>query len=109
MRVLVTGSEGLIGGYLTRELLARGHEVAGLDNFSKHGITGYRIRPDYDFTEGDATDPQTLDLALDGCDHFIANAAMIGGLGYLHGVPLDLLAANERLTIAAAEAGVRAH
>ena len=37
-RVLVTGSEGLIGGYLTRELLARGYQVTGIDNFSKHGV-----------------------------------------------------------------------
>jgi len=35
MKVLVTGSAGFIAGYLVEELLAAGHEVVGLDNFSK--------------------------------------------------------------------------
>ena len=106
-RVLVTGSEGLIGGYLTRELLADGYQVTGIDNFSKHGIR--QTATDYRLVEADAADEVALDDALADCDHFIAGAAMIGGLGYLHGVPLDLLIDNERLTIAACQAAIRAH
>ena len=37
MKVLVTGSAGFIAGYLVQELLDRGHEVIGIDNFSKYG------------------------------------------------------------------------
>jgi UDP-glucuronate 4-epimerase len=33
MRLLVTGIAGFIGSHLTERLLARGHEVTGLDNF----------------------------------------------------------------------------
>ena len=33
MRLLVTGMAGFIGSHLTERLLARGHEVSGLDNF----------------------------------------------------------------------------
>ena len=33
--VLVTGSAGFIGGYVVKELLDRGHEVVGIDNYSK--------------------------------------------------------------------------
>jgi nucleoside-diphosphate-sugar epimerase len=107
-RVLVTGSEGLIGGYLTRGLLARGYDVTGIDNFSKHGTTGRQDLRGYELLEADAADETVLDEALADCDHFIAGAAMIGGLSYLHGVPLDLLIANERLTIAACESAIRA-
>src|SRR5215472_1369806 len=107
-RVLVTGSEGLIGGYLTEELLERGYDVVGLDNFSKHGLTGAREHRRYKLIEGDATDPDVMDEALSGCHHFVACAAMIGGLSYLHGVPFSLLMNNERLTYTAAEAAIRA-
>ena len=35
-KVLVTGGTGLIGAYAVRQLLAEGHEVVGLDNFSAY-------------------------------------------------------------------------
>lgn len=31
--VVVTGSQGFIGGYLVRELLEQGYKVIGIDNF----------------------------------------------------------------------------
>ncbi len=34
---------------------------------------------------------------LIGCDHFIAGAAMIGGISYFHTYAYDLLATNERI------------
>src|SRR5689334_2358835 len=56
--VLVTGSAGFIGGYVVEELLGRGHEVIGVDNFSKYGpiIKSYDDHPRYRFIEGDARD-----------------------------------------------------
>src|SRR5918999_5666574 len=81
-KVRVTGSAGFIGGYVVEELLRRGHEVVGLDNFSKYGpVThSYDDSPGYRFVEGDARDTALVtELAAD-CDHFIAGAAMIGGI-----------------------------
>ena len=46
---------------------------------------------------------------LAGCEHFIAAAAMVGGIGYFHAYPYDLLAANERITAAACDAAITAH
>ena len=37
---------------------------------------------------------------LADCDHFIAGAAMIGGISYFHTYAYDLLATNERIIAA---------
>ena len=109
MKVLVTGAAGFIGGDGGRELLARGHEVVGVDNFSKYGPVSRPAHPGYRFVEGDARDPVLLAGLLAGCDHFIAGAAMIGGIAYFHAYPYDLLAANERITAASCDAAIQAH
>ena len=44
VRVLVTGAAGFICGYLVEELLDAGHEVVGLDNFSKYGRVDEVVR-----------------------------------------------------------------
>jgi UDP-glucose 4-epimerase len=110
-KVLVTGSAGFIGGYVVEELLARGNQVVGLDNYSKYGpvTRSYDSHPDYHFVEGDARDVDLLDKLLVGCDHFIAGAALIGGISYFHAYAYDLLAANERIMAASCDAAIKAH
>ncbi|MGN9807238.1 NAD-dependent epimerase/dehydratase family protein [Micromonospora sp. L32] len=110
-KVLVTGSAGFIGGYLVEELLGRGHEVVGIDNFSKYGpVThSYDTHPRFRFVEGDARDVDLLTELLDGCDHLVAGAAMIGGISYFHAYAYDLLATNERIMAATCDAAIRAH
>lgn len=105
MRVLVTGAAGFLGRYITTELLGRGHEVTGVDNFSRHS------RPDdpgYRLVEADCRDTDTMRYLLTGQDHLIAAAAMVGGIAYFHKYPYDLLAANERISAAAADAAISA-
>jgi nucleoside-diphosphate-sugar epimerase len=110
-KVLVTGSAGFIGGYVVEELLSRGHEVVGLDNFSKYGPVShsYDSDPNYHFTEGDARDVGLVTKLLSDCDHFIAGAAMIGGISYFHAYAYDLLATNERIMAASCDAAIEAH
>jgi nucleoside-diphosphate-sugar epimerase len=109
-KVLVTGSAGFIGGYVVQDLLSRGHEVVGLDNYSKYGPVRrtYDDAEGYRFVEGDARDVGTLtDLMMD-CDHVIAGAALIGGISYFHAYAYDLLATNERIMAATSDAAIRA-
>jgi len=109
--VLVTGSSGFIGGYVVERLLGRGHQVVGLDNLSKYGLVSksYDEHPGYRFVEGDARDRGLVRELLKECDHFIAGAALIGGISYFHTYAYDLLATNERITAAACDAAIEAH
>lgn len=111
MRILVTGASGFIAGYLIAELLDAGYDVIGLDNFSKYGHVrkSYDSNPRYGFVQGDAKDPELLKSALENCDHFVAGAAMIGGISYFHSFAYDLLAENERITAASFDAAIHAH
>lgn len=110
-RVLVTGSAGFIGGYLVEELLDRGHEVVGLDNFSKYGPVerAYDIHPSFQGNVGDASDTDLVYALLDGCDYLVAGAAKIGGISYFHAYAYDLLAENERIAAASMDAAIRRH
>lgn len=111
MKALVTGAAGFIGGYVVPELLAAGYEVIGLDNFSKYGRTqkSYDSDPQYRLVLGDAKDVELLRELLSDCDHFVAGAAMIGGISYFHEFAYDLLAENERITAAAFDAAIGGH
>lgn len=108
---MVTGSAGFIGGYVVEELLRGGHEVVGVDNFSKYGPVAhtYDDDPHYTFVEGDASDTELISKHLMECDHFIAGAAMIGGISYFHAYAYDLLATNERIMAASCDAAIKAH
>ena len=111
MRVLVTGAAGFICGYLVEELLACGHEVVGVDNFSKYGrvAKSYDHHPRYRLVEGDAKDVDLLtELAAD-VDQVVAAAAMIGGISYFHEFAFDLLAENERILASTFEAAIASH
>lgn len=109
-RVLVSGSAGFIGGYVVEELLARGYAVVGVDNYSKYGkvVKSYDGHPAYDFHEGDARDVQLMSRLLVDCDHFIAGAALIGGISYFHAYAYDLLASNERIMASQCDAAIAA-
>ena len=111
MKILVSGAAGFIAGYLIEELLNSGYTVVGLDNFSKYGVLekSYDKHPQYTFIEGDAKDDSLLKSILGDCDHFVAGAAMIGGISYFHEYAYDLLAENERISAAAFDAAIHAH
>jgi nucleoside-diphosphate-sugar epimerase len=110
-KVLVSGSAGFIGGYVVEELLRRGHRVVGIDNFSKYGkvTKSYDDSPDYTFVEGDCTDVALMTELCSDVDHFIAGAALIGGISYFHTYAYDLLSRNERIIAASCDAALKAH
>lgn len=111
MKILVTGSAGFIGGYLVEELLKQGHQVVGIDNYSKYGVLekSYDKNPNYKLYKGDVKDTELLKKLLKDCDHLVAGAAKIGGITYFHEFAYDLLAENERIVAATFDAAINAH
>ncbi len=109
MKILVTGSAGFIGGYLVDELLKQGCTVVGIDNFSKYGKKQKKYaNANYELVKGDVKNTRLLKKLLAGCDHLIAGAAMIGGIGYFHKYAYDLLAENERIIASTFDAAIDA-
>jgi len=77
MRYLVTGGAGFIGCNLVRHVLARGHEVVVVDDFS----TGKRqnlvdLAGRIELIEGDIRDRATMDRAVGGCAAVFHQAAL---------------------------------
>tara|TARA_R110000787_G_scaffold104936_5_gene212330 strand:+ start:1631 stop:2647 length:1017 start_codon:yes stop_codon:yes gene_type:complete len=102
-KVLVTGSQGFLGSYICRDLLAKDYQVLGVDNYSKYGKIerSHDGHPNFKILEMDLDKPVPGD-ALDEWnafepDYIICAAAMIGGIGYFHKYAYDLLATNERI------------
>lgn len=98
-KVLVTGSEGFIGGYIVKELLQNGYKVIGIDNLSKYGkvVRNHSDNKNYKFYSGDVKNETFLFDLLKDCDYLIAGAAMIGGISYFHDFAYDLLSENEKI------------
>jgi UDP-glucose 4-epimerase len=108
MKILITGAAGFICGYLVQDLLNAGHQVIGLDNFSKYGPTekSYTTHSNYRLVTGDAKNTELMKELISDCDHFVAAAAMIGGISYFHEFAYDLLAENERITASSFDAAI---
>ena len=111
MKILWTGAAGFIAGYTVEELLNAGHEVVGIDNFSKYGKVekSYDKHPNYSFVEGDAKDIELMKKLAEDVDVIVSGAAMIGGISYFHEFAYDLVAENERITAAAFDTAISAH
>lgn len=110
-KVLVTGAGGFVGGYLCGELLSRGHDVIAVDNLSKYGkrLKSYSQNNQYIFHKVDAASYSTLKSLLADCDHFIAGAAVVGGVSFLQQNPYTMLRDNDQLTATAFDAAIWAH
>lgn len=110
-KVVITGAAGFIGGYVVQELLTQGYEVVGIDNLSKYGEVSHQFdeNPNYKLIVGDVQDSDLLTSVLEGADHLIAGAAMIGGISYFHTYQYDLLATNERIIASTCDSAIKAH
>ncbi|MGQ9787925.1 MAG: NAD-dependent epimerase/dehydratase family protein [Candidatus Hadarchaeaceae archaeon] len=80
MRVLVTGGAGFIGSHLVDALLARGHSVTVLDNFStgsKGNIIHHLDSRSFRLVSGDVRDEEAVKRSLEGADAVVHLAALV--------------------------------
>jgi len=78
--VTVTGCAGYVGSVVSELLLRRGHIVRGLDSLAYGGsaLLGLYQYQNFQFTNGDVRDKETLKEALEGADAVIHLAAIVG-------------------------------
>src|SRR3954468_13350242 len=77
MRVLVTGGGGFLGSHVVGGLLADGHDVRALDNFTagrRENLDG--VLDDNELVEGDIQSYERAHTAVRGCDVVLHQAAL---------------------------------
>ena len=77
-RVLVTGATGYVGGRLVRELVSHNYRVRVLVR-DAHKLQDYPWRDQVEIVEGDALDPEALNIALQDIDlaYYMLHALMV--------------------------------
>ena len=115
MRIVVTGAAGFLGSHICDQLVARGHEVVGIDGFTRfyarelkeRNVAGLRRAPAFTLHERNLLDRPGLAEALTGAG---AVCHLAGRPGVRGGAPVLFEAGNVRTTEAvmhgAAQAGV---
>ncbi|MEU0517567.1 NAD-dependent epimerase/dehydratase family protein [Streptosporangium sp. NPDC006007] len=104
MRTVVTGAGGFIGSHLVRLLRRRGCHVRGVD-----------VRPPEfaesqadEFVLSDLRDPAAAESAVSRADLVFALAANMGGIGWTHAAPAEILRDNLLISTNTVEACRRA-
>ncbi|OCB70550.1 LPS biosynthesis protein WbpP [Flavobacterium piscis] len=77
--ILITGGAGFIGSNLSEYFLRLGHKVVCLDNFAtghRHNLKDFIDNPNYKLIEGDIRNIADCNLAVDGVDYVLHQAAL---------------------------------
>jgi UDP-glucose 4-epimerase len=100
MRILITGGAGFIGSHLTERLIAMGHTVSVIDNFSTGRVSNLRQiegAAGFKLIEGSILDVQLLTPLIDEADYVFHLAAAVGVFNIVKN-PLASLLTNIRGT-----------
>lgn len=100
-RVAITGGAGFLGSHVVDHFVAQGDEVTVVDDFSD----GHRSNLDQsidadnlEICEVDLTDRDAVFAEFPDVDIIVHLAAKIGGIGYFHNVPADIISMNDAMT-----------
>ena len=79
MKILITGAAGFIGSNLCEDMLAKGNEVLGLDDFStgySNNLASFKSHSNFQFIEGDIRNLETCLEATQNVDYVLHQAAL---------------------------------
>ncbi|HUT42469.1 MAG TPA: SDR family oxidoreductase [Gammaproteobacteria bacterium] len=107
MKFLVTGGAGFIGSHIAERLLADGHQVRILDNFSTGNRENIPVSDAVSVIEGDVGDFNTVREWMDGID-IVYHEAAIASVPETVGNPLGSERTNYRGTLNVLEAARQA-
>src|SRR5678815_6200874 len=80
-RVLITGGAGFIGSHLAERLIADGHFVTILDDFSTgrmENVAGLLDRPGFQLVRDSVENEQTVNTLMAACDEVYHLASAVG-------------------------------
>jgi UDP-glucuronate 4-epimerase len=86
-QILVTGAAGFIGSHLAERLLARGHDVIGLDSFDgflypaavkERNVASFASHAGFRLVRGDILDAELVAELAAGCERVVHLAALAG-------------------------------
>jgi len=98
MKYLVTGGAGFIGSHLVDLLLADGHKVSVIDNFSTGSLENLRshiANPNLTITKGDILDADLVEKSVSQSERVFHFAAAVGVMNIMTN-PLSSLETNIR-------------
>lgn len=79
-KIVVTGAAGFIGSHLVDQLLSKGYQVCGIDNFKSGNIANLieaKKHPKFSFIEGDIRDDAALAKIMQGAYAVYHQAAIV--------------------------------
>jgi len=103
MRIVVTGAAGFIGSHTCERLVARGHEVVGLDSFDDYLYSSDAKRrnaaqlaglPRFKLVEGNICDPAVVAAVIDANVDVVCHLAALAGVRPSLAQPLRYLRTN---------------
>lgn len=100
MRILITGGAGFIGSHLSERLIADGHKITVIDNFSTgtaSNLAGLAGSPNFNLVEGSILDTNTINRLVNNADYVFHLAAAVGVFNIVK-FPLNSLLTNIRGT-----------
>ncbi|MDI6820367.1 MAG: NAD-dependent epimerase/dehydratase family protein [Candidatus Hodarchaeaceae archaeon] len=98
--ILVAGGAGFIGSHLIDQLVDGGYVVRVADDFSKgrrENIENHEGKPNFEMMHADFTDYENCKKVIDDIDIMFLLASKIGGIGYFHKYPAEIIDANTKI------------